>query len=119
MKSLQSGSLTATLVSLSLASLMLTAVTTGAQSHQDVSSSKTVTGKVSKVVGEFQMAKDIQGTDTLEIVDKFYVIMDQSGNERRLTLDDDTKVRNRVNPGDRIEAKISPEGHTLSVTRLE
>ena len=33
--------------------------------------------------------------------------------------DDDTKVQKRVNPGDKIEAKISSKGHTLSVTRIE
>jgi hypothetical protein len=37
----------------------------------------------------------------------------------RLELDDKTKVQNRVNPGDKVEAKISSKGHTLSVTRLE
>ena len=84
-----------------------------------VSDSKTVTGEVSKVEGEFHMAKDIRGEDTLKIVDKSYVITDQDGKELRLELRNDTKVRNRVNPGDKIEAKISSEGHTLSVTRLK
>lgn len=65
------------------------------------------------------MTKDHQGHATLDIMDKSYVITDQSGKEVRLELDDNTKVRNRVNPGDKIEAKISSEGHTLSVTRLE
>jgi hypothetical protein len=65
------------------------------------------------------MAKDRRGEDTLKIVDKSYVITDQDGKELRLELRNDTKVRNRVNPGDKIEAKISSEGHTLSVTRLK
>jgi hypothetical protein len=52
-------------------------------------------------------------------VDKSYVITDQAGKELRLELRDDTKVLNRVIPGDKIEAKISFEGHTLSVTRLK
>ncbi len=80
---------------------------------------KIVTGEVSKVVGEFQMTKDHQGDATLDIMDKSYVITDQSGKEVHLELDDNTKVRNRVSPGDKIEAKISPAGQTLSVILLE
>ena len=71
------------------------------------------------VEGEFHMTKDIRGKDTLDIVDKSYVITDQAGGEVRLELNRNTKVRNRVNPGDKIEAKISADGQTLSVIRLE
>ena len=78
-----------------------------------------VRGEVSQVEGELHMAKDSQGLDTLDIVDKSYVITDRAGKEWRLELSDDTKVLNRVNPGDKIEAKISIEGHTLSVIRLK
>jgi hypothetical protein len=90
-----------------------------AQARSPSESVKIVKGEVSQVKGEFQMARDRQGEDTLDIVDKFYVITDQSGKEMRLELTDDTEVLNRVTPGDKIEAKISAEGHTLSVTRLE
>lgn len=82
------------------------------------SPSMIVRGEVSQVEGEFHMAKDPQGLDTLDIVDKSYVITDRAGKELRLELRD-TKVLNRVNPGDKIEAKISIEGHTLSVIRLK
>lgn len=81
--------------------------------------STTVTGKVSEVKGEFHMGKTPQGEDTLRMVDKSYVITRQGGEEVRLELDRDTKVRNMVNPGDMIEAKISSKGHTISVTRLK
>jgi hypothetical protein len=90
-----------------------------ARSSSESSGSKIVQGEVSQVVGEFHMAKTPQGEDTLQMVDKSYVMTSQAGEEVRLELDDHTKVRNRVNPGDKIEVKISPEGHTLSVTRLE
>jgi hypothetical protein len=90
-----------------------------ARAPSESSSSEIITGEVSKVEGEFQMAKDLQGDDTIDIMDKSYVITDQTGKEVRLELDDNTKVRNRVNPGDTIEAKISSEGYTLSVTRIE
>lgn len=101
-------------VCLTVSTVLITYVEAGS-----VSDSKTVTGEVSKIEGEFHMAKDPRGEDTLKIVDKSYVITDQDGKELRLELRNDTKVRNRVNPGDKIEAKISSEGHTLSVTRLK
>lgn len=78
-----------------------------------------VQGEVSQVEGEFHMTRDLQGQDTLDIVYKSYVITDSAGKELRLELRDDTKVLNWVNPGDKIEAKISSEGQTLSVTRLK
>ena len=90
-----------------------------ARSPSESSPLKIVTGEVYKVEGEFQMSKDSHGDDTLDIVDTSYIITDQSGKEVRLELDDQTKIRKRVNPGDKIEAKISSEGHTLSVTRIE
>jgi hypothetical protein len=90
-----------------------------AQSPSKSSPSMIVIGEVSQVQGEFHMTKDPQGLDTLDIVDKSYVITDRAGKELRLELSDDTKVLNRVNPGDKIEAKISIEGHTLSVIRLK
>jgi hypothetical protein len=65
------------------------------------------------------MAKNPQGEDILEIVDKSYVITTRTGEEMRLELSENTKVPKRANPGDRIEARISQDGHTLSVTRIE
>jgi uncharacterized protein affecting Mg2+/Co2+ transport len=91
----------------------------GSRSPSDVSASKIVTGEVAQVEGEFHMAKGPEGDVTLDIVDKSYVITSQTGKEVRLQLDDHTKVQNRVNPGDKVEAKISSGGHTLSVTRLD
>ena len=90
-----------------------------AQSPSTSPPSMIVRGEVSQVEGEFHMTRDLQGQDTLDIVDKSYVIIDRAGKEMRLELSDDTKVLNRVNPGDKIEARISSEGHTLSVTRLK
>jgi len=115
--------------SITLASLVIAIVGIGfvvglgagaeARSPSESSPAKTVTGEVSMVEGEFHMTKDILGKDILGIVDKSYLITDQSGDEMRLELNRDTKVRNRVNPGDTIEAKISSDGQTLSVMRLE
>lgn len=112
MKSLESNRLAMAIVSVALAAVVETRAEAG-------SASKIVTGEVAQVEGKFHMAKDPQGELTLDIEDKFYVITSQAGKEMRLALDDNTKVQKRVNPGDKIEAKISPKGHTLSVTRLE
>ncbi len=89
------------------------------RSPSESSASKIVTGEVAQVEGEFHMAKDSRGDVTLDIVDKSYVITSPAGDEVRVQLDNNTNVGNRVNPGDKIEAKISSEGHTLSVTRLD
>lgn len=117
MKSLESNRLAMAIVSVALAAIMETRAEAGSPSAS--SSSKIVTGEVAQVEGKFHMAKNPQGELTLDIEDKFYIITSQAGEEMRLALDDHTKVRKRVNPGDKIEAKISPKGHTLSVTRLE
>jgi len=117
MKSLTSSSVAMAMVIVSIVTVLGTRAEARAASES--SPSKIVIGKVSQVEGEFHMAKDPQGQDTLDIVDKSYVITDQAGKEMRLELSDDTKVQKRVNPGDKIEAKISSKGQTLSVTRLE
>ncbi len=114
MKSIKSTSLAMAIASVGLIAVLGAQAET--RSPSESSHLKIVTGEVSKVVGEFQMTKDYQGDATLDIMDKSYVITDQSGKEVRLELDDNTKVRNRVSPGDKIEAKISPAGQTLSVT---
>ena len=90
-----------------------------AQSPSESSASMIVAGEVAQVKGGFHRSEDLLGVDTLDIVDKVYVITDRAGREVRLELSDDTIVRSRVIPGDRIEAEISSKGHTLSVTRIE
>lgn len=50
-----------------------------AQSPIKSSSSMIVIGEVSQVEGEFHMTKDPQGQDTLDIVEKSYVITDRAG----------------------------------------
>lgn len=117
MKALKSSGLALTIVTVGLFAVLGTRAE--AQSPSKSSSSKIVIGEVSQVQGEFHMTKDFQGLDTLDIVDKSYVMTDRAGKEWRLELSEDTKVLDRVNPGDKIEAKISIEGHTLSVIRLK
>lgn len=117
MKSLKPTSLAMAIVSLGFVAVLGTRAET--RSPLESSPSKIVTGEVAQVEGEFHMAKDPQGELTLDIVDKSYVVTSQAGEEVRLELDDNTKVLKKVNPGDKIVAKISSKGHTLSVTHLE
>jgi hypothetical protein len=118
MKSLKSTSLAMAIVTVGLIAIL--GARAEARSPLESSPSKIVTGEVAQVKGEFHMAKDPKGELTLDIVDKTYVIItSHAGDEVRLELDDNTKVLKKVNPGDKIVAKISPQGHTLSVTHLK
>ena len=117
MTSFKSTNLAMVLVSVGLIATLGTRAE--ARSPSESSPSKIVTGEVAQVEGEFHMAKDPQGELTLDIVDKSYVITSPAGVAVRLELDDNTKVQTRVQPGDKIQAKISSQGHTLSVTPLE
>ena len=107
-------------LSLSVVTTLLAATTiVGAQSQLGSPSPKTVIGQVSAVEGEFHMAKNSLGEDILKMVDKSYVVTTPAGQEIQLKLSRDTKVPTRANPGDRIEAKISDRGQTLSVMLVE
>ena len=104
---------------LGIVSLWVAAPSIEARSQSELPSSKTVTGQVSAVEGEFHMAKDARGEETLKLVDKAYIITTPTGQKIQLMLTRETKVPTRANPGDRVEAKISQQGQTLSVRLVE
>ena len=108
-----------TVISLSVVTALFDGTMVEAQSQSGSSSSKTIVGEVTAVDGEFHMAKTPLGEDILKIVDKSYVIITPTGEEIQLRLSRDTKAPARANPGDRVEAKISDRGQTLSVMRVE
>ena len=117
MKPFKSSSLVLALVTGGLVTVLVTL--THGQSPAKLSPPMIVRGEVSQVQGEFHLTKNLQGLDLLDIVDKSYVITDRAGKTVRLELSDDTTVLHRVNPGDTIEALLSSDGRTLSVTRLK
>lgn len=117
MRYLKPTSLAMAIVSVGLVAALGTQA--AARSPSESSPSKIVTGEVAQVEGEFHMAKDSQGKVTLDIVDKSYLITSPAGEEVRLQLDKKTIIGKRVNPGDKIEAKISPKGNTLSVIQID
>lgn len=106
-------------IGLSVASLLGAVPLSEAQERPASSSPRTVTGQVSAVEGQFHMTKDPKGGDILKFVDKAYIITTPTGQEIQLTLTRQTRVPARANPGDRVEAKISEKGHTLSVKLIE
>lgn len=108
-----------TAISLSFVTILFDATIIGAQPQLGSPSSKTVIGEVSAVEGEFHMAKNSVGEDILKMVDKSYIITTPTGQEVQLKLTRETKVPTRANPGDRVEAKISDKGRTLSVMLIE
>ena len=109
----------AAIAAISLTGLLSSANSAEAHSALGPSTSHTVRGLVSQVEGEFRMAKNAQGEDALKLVDKSYVVITRSGQEIHLRLTPGTKVPARANPGDRVEAKVSSEGQTLSVTLIQ
>ena len=96
---------------------LLSAPTIQAQTQSGTA--KTVTGEVSVVEGEFHMEKDNRGEDILKMVDKSYIVTTPMGQQIELKLTRETKVPMRANPGDRIEARITEKGQTLSVKLIE
>ena len=102
------------LTALSLGVLSLLGVP-ATQAQVQSGTAQTVTGQVSAVEGEFHMAKDYRGEDILKMVDKSYFVTTPTGQQIELKLTHETKVPARANPGDRIEARITEKGQTLSV----
>jgi hypothetical protein len=108
-----------TIAAISFVCLLSSPKIGGTHARPESSTSKAVSGHVSEVEGEFHITKNAQGEDVLKLVDTSYVIITGTGQKIHLKLTRETKVPARANPGDRIEAKISKEGETLSVIRIE
>ena len=89
------------------------------QAQLQSGTSQTVTGQVSAVEGEFHMERDTRGEDILRMVDKSYIVTTPGGQQIELKLTRETKVPTRANPGDRIEARVTEKGQTLSVKLIE
>jgi hypothetical protein len=89
------------------------------QAQLQSGSPKTVTGQVSAVAGEFQMTRDTRGEDIVKMIDKSYTVTTPTGQQIELKLTRETQVPTRANPGDRVEAKVTEKGQTLSVRLIE
>jgi len=54
--------------------------------------------------------------DVLMTEGEFYIVKDVTGHEVRLHVNKDTKADVKVKVGDKIEARVTPEGHAISLT---
>ena len=54
--------------------------------------------------------------DVQLIEGEFYFIKDITGHEVRLHVNSDTKSEDRIKVGDKIEARVTSEGHATSIT---
>ena len=59
----------------------------------------------------------IQGT-LMEIDGPFYVIMDSSGKEQRVHVDKSTIIIGKVQPGAKVKAQVTKDGHASAVTSV-
>ena len=52
----------------------------------------------------------------MEIDGPFYVIMDSSGKEQRVHVDKSTMIIGKVQPGAKVKAQVTKDGHASAVT---
>ena len=62
------------------------------------------------------MPEQIVKGDVLMTEGEFYIVKDITGHEVRLHVNKETKMDGKVKVGDKIEAKVTPEGHATSIT---
>lgn len=53
--------------------------------------------------------------DVQMIEDEFYIVKDMSGHQVRLHVNNETKLEDRIKVGDKIEARVTSEGHATSI----
>lgn len=62
------------------------------------------------VASELMIKGDVQ-----LIEGEFYFVKDTSGHEVRLHVNGQTKLEDRIKVGDKIEARVTPQGHATSI----
>ena len=62
------------------------------------------------------VSEQIVRGDVLMREGEFYIVKDTSGHEVRLHVNKETKLDGPVKAGDKIEARVTPEGHATSLT---
>jgi hypothetical protein len=88
----------ATAFSVGLASLGHGADSIPADSSEAAASDLTIKGDVQIIEGEF------------------YFVKDTTGHQVRLHVNNETKLEDRIKVGDKIEARVTSEGHATSIT---
>lgn len=54
--------------------------------------------------------------DVQMIEGEFYYVKDTTGHQVRLHVNNETKLEDRIKVGDKIEARVTSEGHATSIT---
>jgi hypothetical protein len=54
--------------------------------------------------------------DVQMIEGEFYFVKDTTGHQVRLHVNNETKLEDRIKVGDKIEARVTSEGHATSIT---
>lgn len=54
--------------------------------------------------------------DVQLIEGEFYFVKDTTGHQVRLHVNNETKLEDRIKVGDKIEARVTSEGHVTSIT---
>jgi len=60
----------------------------------------------------------VQGT-LMEIDGPFFVIMDSAGKEQRVHVDKSTMIIGKVQPGAKVKAEVTKDGHASAVSIVE
>jgi hypothetical protein len=60
----------------------------------------------------------VQGT-LMEIDGSFFVIMDSSGKEQRVHVDKSTMIIGKVQPGAKVKAEVTKDGHASVVAIIK
>jgi hypothetical protein len=66
-------------------------------SSQTATSERTIIGDVQMIEGEF------------------YFVKDTTGHQVRLHVNQESKLMDRIKVGDKIEAKVTPDGHVMAM----
>lgn len=62
-------------------------------------------------------ASDLTIKGDVQIIEgEFYFVKDTTGHQVRLHVNNETKLEDRIKVGDKIEARVTPEGHATSIT---
>jgi hypothetical protein len=86
-----------TAISFSLAPLVHGAEPIQTDSSNAAASELTIKGDVQLIEGEF------------------YFVKDMTGHQVRLHVNNETKLKDRIKVGDKIEASVTPEGHVMAM----
>ena len=74
-------------------------------------------GLASLVHGAEPIPTDLTIKGDVQMIEgEFYFVKDTTGHQVRLHVNNETKLEERIKVGDKIEARVTSEGHATSIT---